>query len=350
MMFPYIYDPTNHSLTVIIDNEQFTLNRETHPNFDKVIDAIRSNDSERARQLIDITAAVSYYAKGFLEVKNGDVYWDDKPFHNSLTDRLMEMLRQEIPVEPLVEFLHNLKKNPSKRAVDELYDFLECNSLPITPDGCFLAYKKVRNDYKDIHSGTMDNSVGKVVEMTRNEVDEDKNRTCSSGLHFCSLAYLPYFGNSHGDRVVIVKINPRDVVSIPADYDNAKGRCCRYEVVGEHKAEKGKDRDTTEAFNSPVHDWEPKAAGRGYTEESEYAEARAVYIDSQGRFRFADNGQYASVADFDLYVDWCADVSSPAGDFQSDPRAVYVDRQGRYRFADNGQYASYTDYQAYLNR
>jgi hypothetical protein len=126
---------------------------------------------------------------------------------------------------------------------------LEKNSLPITPDGCFLAYKKVRNDYLDIHSGTMNNSVGQVVSMERNEVDDDKDRTCSAGLHFCSQDYLPHFGNGYDNRVVILKINPRDVVSIPSDYNNAKGRACRYEVVGEI----GNDGDQIDnAFNKPV--------------------------------------------------------------------------------------------------
>ena len=32
---------------------------------------------------------------------------------------------------------------------------------------------------------------------------------------------------------MILKINPRDVVSIPADYGDTKGRCCRYQVIGE---------------------------------------------------------------------------------------------------------------------
>jgi hypothetical protein len=32
---------------------------------------------------------------------------------------------------------------------------------------------------------------------------------------------------------MIVKVNPRDVVSIPSDYNDSKGRTCRYEVVGE---------------------------------------------------------------------------------------------------------------------
>jgi hypothetical protein len=298
-MFPYILDPVSKSLTLVIDNKQHTLNAETHPNFEKILDAIRSGDGDRVRELVDLTRAISHYANGFLEVKNGDVYWDGKPFHNALTNRLLEMLKAEFPVEPLVEFLHNLKQNPSKRAVDELYGFLENNSLPITSDGHFLAYKKVRSDYRDIHSGTFDNSVGKIVEMARNEVDEDKDRTCSTGLHFCSLAYLPHFGWGAENRVVIVKINPRDVVSIPADYNNAKGRACRYEVVGEHIVE-GSNRDTTEAFDTPVFDYSP------FDADDDDGEVWEVYIDRQGRYRFADTGRYASVEDYNRWEDYFA--------------------------------------------
>jgi len=32
---------------------------------------------------------------------------------------------------------------------------------------------------------------------------------------------------------VIVKIDPADVVSIPSDYNNQKGRCCKYMVIRE---------------------------------------------------------------------------------------------------------------------
>ena len=137
--------------------------------------------------------------------------------------------------------------NPSKRAVTELYGFLEKNSLPITPDGHFLAYKKVRKDFLDIHSGTMSNAVGTVVEMERNMVDDDQNRTCSTGLHFCSQEYLAHFGDGTS-RTVILKINPADVVSIPNDYNNSKGRACRYEVIGELGV------DPEDAFQAPVQE------------------------------------------------------------------------------------------------
>ena len=134
-------------------------------------------------------------------------------------------------------------QNPSKRSVTELYGFLEKGNMPITPDGHFLAYKKVRADYRDCHTGTMDNSVGQIVEMERNFVDDDKDRTCSTGLHFCSRDYLNHFG---GERIMIVKVNPKDVVSIPSDYNDSKGRACRYEVISELEV------DPAQAFNHSV--------------------------------------------------------------------------------------------------
>jgi hypothetical protein len=94
----------------------------------------------------------------------------------------------------------------------------------------------------------MDNSVGKIVEMERNSVDDNSSNTCSSGLHFCSQEYLSSFG---GERTVIVKINPRDVVSIPNDYNNSKGRACRYEVIGEVGV---RQEDEEQDFTAPVQE------------------------------------------------------------------------------------------------
>ncbi len=132
---------------------------------------------------------------------------------------------------------------------------MENNSLPITPDGYFLAYKKVHEDFTDIHTGKISNAVGAHPKMRRNQVDDNRGNTRSEGYHFCSLAYLPNFGSSNNseseDKVMILKINPRDVVSIPSDYNNAKGRCCEYEVVSEYG--KAAEVQHTEAFDKPVH-------------------------------------------------------------------------------------------------
>jgi hypothetical protein len=246
MSYPFIMQ--GNSITVVIGSKPHTISK-SHITFQKVLDAIKAQDWNLVKDIIEPVKVVLNYGKGNVSVQGEELFWKGKPMHNALTTRMIAMLQDGFPVEPLVNFMENLMTNPSKRAVTELYGFLEKNSLPITPDGHFLAYKKVRNDFLDIHSGTMDNSVGKIVEMERNEVDDNKDQTCSTGLHFCSQDYLPHFGNGYDSRVVILKINPADVVSIPSDYNNAKGRACRYEVVGEI----GNDGDKIDnAFNKPV--------------------------------------------------------------------------------------------------
>lgn len=244
MSYPFIIQGSN--ITVVIGNKPHTISK-THVTYQKVLDAIKASDWETVKNIIEPVKVVLNYGQGNVSIQGTQLYWKDKPMHNALTTRMVAMLQDEFPIEPLVNFMENLMTNPSKRAVDELYGFLEKNSLPITPDGHFLAYKKVRKDYTDCHTGKMDNSVGMIVEMERNEVDDNKEVTCSTGLHFCSQEYLPHFGGSDS-RVVIVKINPRDVVSIPVDYNNAKGRACRYEVIGEV----GDNPDDSTEFDKPV--------------------------------------------------------------------------------------------------
>jgi hypothetical protein len=250
MSYPFLIQGDN--VVVVIDNKPHTINK-THITYQKVVDAIKAGDWEAVKDAIEPKKIVLNYGKGNVSIQGETLFWKGTELHTSLAVKMIEMLREGFPIEPMVMFMENLYQNPSKRAVTELYDFLEKGKLPITPDGHFLAYKKVRADYLDCHSGTMDNSVGQVVEMERYEVDDNKDNHCSTGLHFCSKDYLNSFG---GARTVIVKINPRDVVSIPADYNQTKGRACRYEVVGEIDQDKADQAFTrsvqSNAFNRPM--------------------------------------------------------------------------------------------------
>jgi hypothetical protein len=257
MSYPFLIQGKN--IVVVIGTNSHTISS-THITYQKVLDAIKAGDWDNVKDLIEPKKVVINYGKGNVEVQGEKLFWKGAELHNSLATRMISMLQEGFPVEPLVLFMENLMSNPSKRAVTELYGFLEKNKLPITSDGHFLAYKKVRKDFKDCHSGTMDNSVGQVVEMERNQVDDDQNRTCSTGLHFCSQEYLNHFS---GDHTMILKINPRDVVSIPNDYNDSKGRACRYEVIGELGV------DPADAFKEPVQD-------QAYTKEQLDAAVQAA--------------------------------------------------------------------------
>ena len=221
------------SITVYHNGNSYTINKEAHT-YGMVLDAVRAGDvvalDEALNIRLGIAKALNKDGKSKVVIDGNSIKYDGVEVGGLIASRIFETLRVGLSAKPMITFLENLMENPSKRAVDELFGFLDACNLPITEDGHFLAYKRVRADYLDCHSGTMDNSVGKVLEMPRNGVDEDKDRTCSAGLHFCSYGYLSSFG---GARIVVVKINPRDVVAIPSDYNNSKGRTCRYEVVDE---------------------------------------------------------------------------------------------------------------------
>ena len=278
MSYPYIVQGSN--ITVVIGTTPHTVTK-SHIAYNKLLAAIKSDDWTTVQDIIEPKKAVINFGQGNIEIQGDKIFWKGREMHNALTKRMVTMIQEDFLVEPLVAFMENLMENPSKRAVNELYGFLEKNTLPITSDGCFLAYKKVRQDYLDCHSKTVLNkpaayltdednaklteAAGRkdevtvevvdgvtVVSMERNAVDDDQNRTCSTGLHFCSKDYLSHFG---GERIIILKINPRDVVSIPNDYNDSKGRACRYEIVDEIDKDKA-----DEAFAKSVQEAAAKEA------------------------------------------------------------------------------------------
>lgn len=234
-MPPHIVSDT--FVNIVIDSKSYTINSD-HPNFERVRDAIKDKDWDGIIPLIDVAKSIVEYSAGKVAVVDGVVFYNDLPQHNVITDKIINMMKEGFDVQPLCAFLNNLMKNPSSRAVTELYGFLETTNLPITEDGHFLAYKSVKADYTDGYTGTVDNSIGCKPTMERNQVDDDKDRTCSNGYHFCSLEYVRDAGwGGSGRHIMIIQINPADVVAIPSDYNNSKGRCCGYEVIGEHQGE-----------------------------------------------------------------------------------------------------------------
>jgi len=262
------------STVTIYHNDSFVTVDDTYVNWDKIVEAVRCTDFDTALMLSDSVKDIEVFGDGMIEVTDGVIYYMGKAIHNALTSRILSMIEQDFDVQPLVNFLHNLMDNPSGRAVQELYRFLECNRLPITPDGYFLAYKNVGHDYMDRHSGTFDNSVGSVCSMPRNEVMDDPNQTCSAGLHFCSIEYLNGTWG-HGGHTMVVKVNPADVVSIPVDYNNSKGRTCAYEVIAEHFDEQVDTLSEHVVWQEPEND-----SFFDYEEDVSYHNKR----DSMGRF------------------------------------------------------------------
>lgn len=237
MNYPSII--SNETITIFASPNIVTVHRsQGEARFRQIEALLQSNRIDEAMRLADTATLVSNFVEGDLCLDNLVLTYKGQPVDNVIAERVIHFAQNNISPRPLMRFLAKLMSNPSKRAVDELYTFLQYHGMPIVEDGDFLAYKAIRNNFTDKRTGRYDNSIGKSPEMPRNQVDDNKDKYCSTGFHFSELTYASGFANGYGaaggDRLIIVKVNPSDVVSIPADSQFRKARCCKYQVVSEY--------------------------------------------------------------------------------------------------------------------
>ena len=226
----YTYLLTEKSLSVVINDRTFII-RADHPNFKQACNAVLEEDWDNVKRLMDIPAAINVHSEGNIKFLHGNLYYKDEMIHNVVSTRILDLVRIDGNFKPLMRFLDRLMSNPSRRSVNELYTFLKHKNMPFTPDGKFLAYKSVRRDWTDHHTGKFSNEVGDTNSMVRNNVCDDAEIGCSYGFHAGSLEYAQSFGGDQA-HVVVVEIDPADVVSVPKDCDCQKLRTASYKVVG----------------------------------------------------------------------------------------------------------------------
>lgn len=227
--------------TIYQDGEVHLVSDDTHHNLDEIVTAAQSG--EDVSELVDVGRSIQRrfddVVEGRVAVRNGVVYFDDDPMHGAVADAIVRFLQDGKSVTPLVKFMENIMANPQEHSREQFYRWIETHQFPIDDDGHIVAYKGVTTDLKSIHSGgafvdgewvrgQIPNQVGSVITMGRSEVAHDPATPCHTGLHAGTWDYASGFGQV----VLHVRINPRDVVSVPNDCGSAKVRVCRYEVVG----------------------------------------------------------------------------------------------------------------------
>lgn len=238
---------TQNAITVAVDGAAYTVPK-TAPNYSDVKSALVRGETDVSifKRLLNIREYVAQLTEGRAELVDGKLYFDGGPMRGALADRVGEMFAEGFGVAPLLRFLNRVAANPrmdknnelySPSFEDELYLFLEGGDCPITENGTFLAYKMVNGNFTDIYTGKMDNSPGALVSLkSAADVCPNRRTTCARGLHFASLNYVlngSYGYQHHGHRLVVVEVDPADVISIPYDYGNSKGRAWKYTILRE---------------------------------------------------------------------------------------------------------------------
>jgi len=219
-----------------------------------------------------------------------DEFGNEEVINNHLTDKILSFIEEGLPIKPLINMLKKFLENPSKDSFDQGFAFLEHKGLPVCEDGDFLAYKAVKNDYYDKHTGkTFLNTVGSVIKMRRNLVQEDRSIGCSAGLHAGTISYVNTYGNfsadeegnptEYSDRCLIVKINPKDIVSVPKDSSEMKLRVCEYLVLSEYK---GRDEINYKLASNDGSDWSlDEDEDDDYEYDEDYYEDEDDYEDDE---------------------------------------------------------------------
>lgn len=136
-------------------------------------------------------------------------------------------------IEAVVEFIHALYANPSDDARKRLFGFLDDNDMPIIPGGRFIGYKVVTADFRDNHTGTVDNRPGiaQPPRLLPHECDTNSAEKCSKGYHICSKRYIPDYWrmiSNANAKIISAAVSPTDVIAIPDDYNSSKLRCTYY--------------------------------------------------------------------------------------------------------------------------
>jgi hypothetical protein len=121
-------------------------------------------------------------------------------------------------------------------------------------------------------------------------VDDNYGMDCSNGLHVGALDYVVGYGHfkkgeplpEGGNRLLLVKVNPKDVVSVPKYDGHTKMRVCEYTVVSEIN-------DVVKELDKVVY------TSNGHSFESDYDESED--FDSEDEYRLGYEAGQSDVED-----------------------------------------------------
>lgn len=252
MYYNLVSDTNGKTLTLIFSDGDTTPVSSDHPRYDEIFSAVNDDSlsEDDVRGMVDIVGQVGDHLTALSErvsLSGNSLLFDGDPLRGEISEHILNLVREgdDRGWRGLVNFLEKAQTNPNEHSRDSLYSWINGRNITITQDGDLIAYKGVRvtEDGENesishgtatvngkVYKGAIPNPLGAVVEMPRSQVQHDTAVGCSTGLHAGTWEYASSFSRQ---RVLTVRINPRDVVSVPTDCEAQKMRVSRYEVLSE---------------------------------------------------------------------------------------------------------------------
>ena len=221
--------------------------QDDHINFTAVQELLESDDDPDLDHIIHLMSVSENIRQVFeplsphISISNSKLYYDGDRMDNTLAREIIRFTRERDvrALEALVKFTDKVYTNADELSRESLFDWMNANGLlTILDNGNFIAYKGITEDFTSLHrgygivnnestEGYLDNNVGNVIEFPRSQIDRNRSIHCSTGLHVGTFDYA----QDYGSVVVACEVDPKDVVTVPNDYNGAKIRVCRYRVV-----------------------------------------------------------------------------------------------------------------------
>lgn len=229
------------TIVLALNGTTINIQKKMNPDIFEKIDQmmLKNQVNEIESQFLDIKKRIESFTKGSATIVNGKVMLkgDSVEMPEAIVKKLVELETNQDDFLPLLRFWRKLKENPSENSRKQLYTYMMANKMNITEQGDIVFEKGVRrkaggapDQLVDGHTGDVDYSIGKVVSMSREKVNDNPNETCSRGLHVAPPDYVRQFYKQ--DIIIECIVDPKDVVSVPVDYNQRKVRVCRLQVMG----------------------------------------------------------------------------------------------------------------------
>lgn len=235
-------------VSVFIGSMNFVATR-AHPHFAEILQYLSNleggpEDPDHIQELFDVSVVIGQKFAPLSErvsTMNGHIFFDAQEVHDVVAETIVKFQQNSLDFMPLVFFMEKIATNPTNHSRENLFRWMQRFDFALFPDGDIVCYKGVNKQGSEFFSsssgrayvngqlwtGVIPNQPGTVVEMPRDEVAHDPRHPCSVGLHVANWRFARNFAS----HTLLIKVNPRDVVSVPTDSSGEKMRVCRYRIV-----------------------------------------------------------------------------------------------------------------------
>lgn len=257
-LFKHLSDPDDpsgvSSVSIMFEDDFSTVVVDsTHADYEDILDLLQDSTADTTEQEASLRGILQTFVpigqklrslSDRVTYNDGYVFYNHEPIDDQLANIIKSLVEEgdDIKLRSLINFLEKLYAGASETGRRNLFRWISDRHLTISSDGDFLAYKGVQvidGESRSIntgtsyvnnvrHSGTIPNPLNGIITMPPSEVVENEDIYCGPGLHAGTWEFASQWARG---RVLLVKINPADVISVPKDCEGQKIRVCRYVVM-----------------------------------------------------------------------------------------------------------------------